>query len=63
MSNAEGPVIAAAVIHVTDAHGERVVIMFPCERCGARQRYCHVDHTAECPRCDAKHGVRESTAV
>jgi hypothetical protein len=58
-----GHVDAADVVHVVDNHGDRFVVMFPCERCGARQRYCFVEHTAKCPSCDARHGAREITAV
>jgi hypothetical protein len=53
----------ADVVHVVDDHGDRLVVMYPCERCGTRQRYCFTEHTAKCPSCDAKQGAREVTVV
>ena len=47
-----------------DEYGERVVVLFPCERCGEGQHYNVLEKASCCFRCDGIAPPRnESTAA
>lgn len=58
------PAKTPRIQHVMDEHGERVVVLFPCERCGDAQHYNVLYKASSCFRCEGiVPGRNDSTAA
>jgi len=58
------PAKTPRIQHVMDEFGERIVVLFPCERCSGTQHYSVLHKAPSCFRCDGvAPGRNDSTAA